>query len=650
MKQLFTLIFLLVISINLFAQNVGINNTNPQAALDLQGDVRFRSATLTLLNGLNNDVDLTTVKSSVYMLAGAALGVGGPQITGFTGGVDGRIVTIFNNSTIGAIQLYDANFSISPSAAANKIITGSGNNVVIFSSGSVTLRYDGAKQKWTVIASNYTAGLDANPSPWNTLSNNIYNTNTNNIGLGVTNPTEKLDVLGNIKTTGEIKPNGTAGQTNQVLTSNGNGTMQWAAAKSGDELLGAGTWGDCTMGNITGFFPVANQDGQQNDQFGFIVAISGDYAIIGTVYDDEGGSTDNGSATIFKRNATTGAWEQQGGKLINANPANTDFFGISVSISGDYAIVGAAYDDEGGFTDNGSATIFKRNATTGAWEQQGGKLINANPANGDFFGLSVCIYGDYAIVGAAYDDEGGFTDNGSATVFKRNTVTGVWEQQGSKLINVNSANSDFFGSSAAISTDYAIVGATSDDEGGLLDNGSATIFKRNTITGAWELQGSKLINANSANNDYFGYSVAISGDNAIVGAYGDDEGVSVNNGSSTIFKRNTTTGAWEQQGSKLINANSASNDFFGSSVSISGDYAIVGAYSDDDGGFTDNGSATVYKRTGNIWQSLQKVTNPQGASNDRFGVSTSIDNNGRFLIGAYGVAGYNGMAFFGKVK
>jgi Head domain of trimeric autotransporter adhesin/Chaperone of endosialidase len=159
MKHSLSLSFLIIISINIFAQNVGIGNTNPQAALDLQGDIRFRSATLTLLNGLNNDVDLTTVKSSVYMLAGAALGVGGPQITGFTGGVDGRIVTIFNNSTVGAIQLYDAGFSVSPSAAANKILTGTGNNAIILSNGSVTLRYDGAKQRWVIVSSNFTNGL-----------------------------------------------------------------------------------------------------------------------------------------------------------------------------------------------------------------------------------------------------------------------------------------------------------------------------------------------------------------------------------------------------------------------------------------------------------------------------------------------------------
>jgi hypothetical protein len=197
MKKLLTLSFLLIISINLFAQNVGINNTNPQASLDVQGDLRLRSTTLTLPAGLNNDVDLITQKSSVYMFAGGALG--GAVITGFTGGIDGRIITIFNNSTTASVQLNDASFSVSPSAAANKILTGNGNNAVIYTNGSITLRYDGAKAKWIVMGSNYTDGLStvtAGSGPWSITGNDIKNTNTGNIGIGVgaLTPVNKIQI------------------------------------------------------------------------------------------------------------------------------------------------------------------------------------------------------------------------------------------------------------------------------------------------------------------------------------------------------------------------------------------------------------------------------------------------------------------------
>jgi hypothetical protein len=198
MKQLFTLSFLLIISINLFAQNVGIGNTNPQAALDLQGDVRLRSAVLTLPAGLNDNVDLVATKSSVYMFAGASLT--GCQITGFAGGIDGRMITIFNNSTTNSVHLYDESNALTQSAYFNKILTGTGNTAVINQNGSVTLRYDGAKLKWIIVSSNYTNGLTNEFWKLNGIQGNeLKNINTggiwseNNVGLdelsdNVTNP------------------------------------------------------------------------------------------------------------------------------------------------------------------------------------------------------------------------------------------------------------------------------------------------------------------------------------------------------------------------------------------------------------------------------------------------------------------------------
>ncbi len=159
------IIFICICShVQLHAQNVGIKTTTPQSALDINGDITLRKGTLTLAAGGNNNVDISTSKYSVYDFAGGAL-TGGVQIYGFAGGTDGRIITIFNNSTISAMQLMDESHPGSVSSlAVNRIVTGSGNVAVIYQNGSVTLRYDGLKQRWTITGSNYTDGLSAAPT------------------------------------------------------------------------------------------------------------------------------------------------------------------------------------------------------------------------------------------------------------------------------------------------------------------------------------------------------------------------------------------------------------------------------------------------------------------------------------------------------
>jgi trimeric autotransporter adhesin len=164
----------------IYCQNVGIKTSSPQSALDINGDLSLRKGTLTLSAGPNNSVDISTNKFSVYDFAGGAL-TGGVQIYGLTGGTDGRIITIFNNSTTAAMQIMDESHPGSAnSTAANRIVTGSGNAAVIYQNGSAILRYDGQKQRWTIIGSNYTDGLSAAPA-WQ-LSGNAGITGANFIG------------------------------------------------------------------------------------------------------------------------------------------------------------------------------------------------------------------------------------------------------------------------------------------------------------------------------------------------------------------------------------------------------------------------------------------------------------------------------------
>ena len=346
-------------------------------------------------------------------------------------------------------------------------------------------------------------------------------------------------------------------------------------------------------------------DGANSDLFGTSVFINGDAAIVGAEFDDDNGAN-SGSAYIFTFSDTS--WDQQA-KLTASDGTANALFGHSVSISGDTAIVGAKLDDNG--IRSGSAYIFTRSGTS--WGQQA-KLTASDRAVDDHFGHSVSISGNTVIIGAWNDDDKG-TNSGSAYIFIRSGTQ--WSQQ-AKLTANDGVGYDFFGGSVLINGDNAIVGADLDDDNGK-SSGSAYIFTRSGTS--WNQQ-AKLIPNDAAAYDHFGSSVSISGDAAIVGNRQDDDNGN-NSGSAYVFTRSGTS--WSQQ-AKLIASDGAANDFFGNSVSISGNNAIVGADSNDENG-TDFGSAYVFTRSGTSWSQESKLTASDGAANDFFGRSVSISGN-----------------------
>jgi len=379
-------------------------------------------------------------------------------------------------------------------------------------------------------------------------------------------------------------------------------------------------------------------DREANDCFGYSVSISGDYAIIGAFRDD----LDAGSAYIFHNNGTS--WTEMQ-KIVASDREDGDRFGFSVSISGDYAIIGAEMEDEnvsGGSyaSDAGSAYIFHREGTIWA-EQQ--KIVAFDRTANDYFGYSVSISGDYAIIGAygeGHDVSGGnfLNQAGSVYIFVRNAT--VWTEQ-QKIVSSDRAEEDKFGCSVSISGDYALVGAYQEDINvpGNAYTGSAYIFNRNGTT--W-MEQQKIIASDHNTSDCFGVSVSISGNYAIVGAKYEggenSDGISYPQaGAAYIFVRNGTT--WTEQ-QKIVASDRAPSDYFGASVSISGDYAIVGAYWEDHnilGGneLRDSGSSYLYQRKGSKWFEQQKIVATDRKASDYFGISVSISGN-NCIIGAYG--------------
>ena len=373
-------------------------------------------------------------------------------------------------------------------------------------------------------------------------------------------------------------------------------------------------------------------DAQPNEQFGWAVAIAGDVAIIGAKDKDSAGSN-AGAAYIFERNiGSTNVWGQVK-KLVASDAQMLDYFGGSVGVGGDVAIVGAGHEDTSG-AEAGAAYIFERDSGgINAWGEVK-KLMSSDAQAGDQFGYSVAVAGDVAVVGAYKDDDGG-TNSGAVYIFERN-LGGVnaWGEV-KKLTASDAQENDEFGISVAVWGDVVVVGVRREDDGGS-DSGAAYIFERNSGgVNAWG-EAKKLIASDAQAGDNFGWSVAVVGDVALVGAYLEDAG-GANAGAAYIFERNADgINAWGEV-KKLTASDAQDGDYFGRSVSMEGDIVIVGADGEDAGG-SFAGAAYIFERNAggiNGWEEVKKLTATDAQAGGKFGHSVAVAGDVAF-VGANG--------------
>jgi len=352
---------------------------------------------------------------------------------------------------------------------------------------------------------------------------------------------------------------------------------------------------------------IQSSDGEADDIFSRSVSINDDYAVIGAVRDDDNGKN-SGSAYVYKREGIL--WKEEA-KLIASDGEPWSSFGVSNSISGDYIIIGA---EDYGNSGNGSAYIFKRDER--GWYEQA-ILTASDGGEGDWFGYSVSISGDYALVGAGNNDVYG-EDSGSAYLFKRDGSN--WYEI-AILHASDSENNTFFGCSVSLDGDYALIGASGAD--------AAYVFKRDGLN--W-YEEDLLIPSDGVPDDLFGYSVSIDGDYAIIGAPDHDQQI----GAAYVFKR---FGSSWMEDQKII-PSVGEDDVFGGCVTISGDYALVGApfY------YGSTGCAYVFKHSGSSWIEEQILTASDGEINNYFGSDSTINGN-YILCGSY-IDNSKGAAYF----
>ncbi|MBC7886986.1 MAG: FG-GAP repeat protein [Ferruginibacter sp.] len=414
-------------------------------------------------------------------------------------------------------------------------------------------------------------------------------------------------------------------------------SAKWTAISSANETnntAGFGGWGDCSVQNISGYNPVVAGDGLNGDNFGNSVSISGNFAIIGAYADNIGVTADQGSAYIFFFNGV--AWTQFQ-KLTAPDGAAGDLFGVDVSISGNFALVGARGDDVIG-VDQGSAYLFFYDGVSWVLQQ---KITAADGVAGDEFGASVCIKNNQAIIGSWKDDAGLITDLGTAYIYLYDGSSWVLQRH---ISAGDGAAGDHFGYSVGIDGSHAIIGSPDDDISGIADQGSVYIFSYNGTTWLQQAKISRTVFPSASDN--FGRSVSISVPYCVVGEP---------NYSATdigaIHLLYYTFGVWlyyqEINPPGLLN----SQAFTGRDTFISGNYLITAASNATVNGVDGAGRIFIYKNYAGLWRLYEDFADPAAGDADALGHSVALDNN-RFVTGSGLPPNQNqrGVALFGKIE
>ena len=278
-------------------------------------------------------------------------------------------------------------------------------------------------------------------------------------------------------------------------------------------------------------------DGLANDAFGGAVAISGNTLVVTAQGVDIGGQSGVGAVYVYTRDGDT--WTQQGSRITADTPISNRSWGVSVDISGDTIVVGAEGISSGSGGDigkQGSAYVFTRSGNT--WTQQQ-ILESPTPANREYFGHDVGISGDTIVVGAYYRDKGAIVQAGSGFVFSRSGST--WTQL--QELTADDPGQPFqFGEQVSINGNYIAVSAPRWGPGiaGQFNRGAVYVYYK---SGTTFTQQQKITADDPDNNDNFGESLDISGDLIVAGSRANDLGAGAYSGTAYVLRRSGSTWA-----------------------------------------------------------------------------------------------------------
>jgi hypothetical protein len=351
-------------------------------------------------------------------------------------------------------------------------------------------------------------------------------------------------------------------------------------------------------------------DPSTNRSFGDAIALDGDVAFIGSQFDDylcpEQSDCDAGSVQVFVFSA--GAWAPTQ-RLTSSGAESSEYFGKSIAVEGDRALIGAYGHDTGVGTNSGY--VYDYRFEGGQWVEH--RVIEASDAaNEAWFGWQVAMDGPVAAVAAQKDRDGG-------AVYVLRFVGGEWVEE-QKLTPVDGGAGPIFGHSLAMAGGRIIVGANN-------DNGTGAAYVYAHDGASWVLE-QKLTPPLGTNGDRFGETVAIRGAFCIVSAT-DENGGAVESGAAHVY---WWSGEEWLHTQRLVPSDPLVEAAFGSSIAIGGNLAVIGAVLHDDIG-EGAGQAYAFTFDGTRWSEVARLRPAEVDEIDHFGSDVAIDGYD-VLIGA----------------
>jgi hypothetical protein len=309
--------------------------------------------------------------------------------------------------------------------------------------------------------------------------------------------------------------------------------------------------------------------------------------------------------------AAAGGWADEA-KVTASDPSAAAHFGVSVSLEGDVAVMGADQDQQ--FA--GAAYVFRRVGTS--WIEEA-KLVASDAEVGDRFGAALAVSGNRIVVGAPGEDTLA-QEAGAVYVFDRGPAG--WSE--TAVVRAGDGFADqYFGAAVAVDGDRLAAGGPIRFPDAGAPPGAAYVFER---TGPAWTQAAKVEASPAVNGDLFGWAVALGGDTLAVGVP-EFDGTAVQSGAVFVFVR--AGGLWTQQ-AKLKGSGASAGDLLGSSVAISGDTIVAGAPE-----YASQGAGYVFQRNGTDWSEQARLEEPANGAGAQLGRSAAIDGDAIVLGSNY---------------